>query len=78
MAVKGHSTESLSQARQLLAGMIQDSDFAHLRELHSPVGDYKSDRKSGESDSIQCAAKLVSVDRGVSLCLWYILCLLCM
>uniref|UniRef100_A0A8W8IDE3 Rap-GAP domain-containing protein n=1 Tax=Magallana gigas TaxID=29159 RepID=A0A8W8IDE3_MAGGI len=59
VAVKGHSTESLSQARQLLAGMIQDSDFAHLRELHSPVGDYKSDRKSGESDSIQCAAKLL-------------------
>lgn len=77
VAVKGHSTESLSQARQLLAGMIQDSDFAHLRELHSPVGDYKSDRKSGESDSIQCAAKLVSVDRRVCLCVYGIFCVYC-
>ncbi|XP_062620262.1 ral GTPase-activating protein subunit alpha-1-like [Saccostrea cucullata] len=59
VAVKGHSTESLSQARQVLAGMIQDADFDHLRELQSPVGDYKSDRKPSDSDSIQCAAKLL-------------------
>ncbi|XP_022332235.2 ral GTPase-activating protein subunit alpha-1-like isoform X3 [Crassostrea virginica] len=59
VAVKGHSTESLGQARQVLGGRIQDADFAHLRELQSPVGDYKSDRKSGDCDSIQCAAKLL-------------------
>ncbi|XP_056021439.1 ral GTPase-activating protein subunit alpha-1-like isoform X5 [Ostrea edulis] len=59
LAVKGHSTETLSQARQVLAGMIQGADFDHLRDLQSPVGDYKSDRKSSDSDSIQCAAKLL-------------------
>lgn len=68
VAVKGHSTESLGQARQVLGGRIQDADFAHLRELQSPVGDYKSDRKTGDCDSIQCAAKLVSDSLCLSRC----------
>lgn len=48
-AVRGHSRESLGQARQHLASMIQDSDFEFLRDMSTLLRKASSDSLSSQS-----------------------------
>ncbi|KAJ8308029.1 hypothetical protein KUTeg_012903 [Tegillarca granosa] len=71
IAVKGHTSDSLSQAKQSLSGMLQDSDFEHLRDLSNiprkqssdslssfTAQTEKNDNKSPrETNSVQIAAR---------------------
>lgn len=68
MAVQGHTIDSLTSARQKLQGLLQDSDFEHLRDLKSPVRKPSSDwtgsgdhMESKTLDAVELAAKTVCI-----------------
>ncbi|XP_033736327.1 ral GTPase-activating protein subunit alpha-1-like isoform X2 [Pecten maximus] len=48
-AVRGHTQETLLQARQLLAGMIQDSDFEYLRDMSGFLRKASTDSLSSQT-----------------------------